>query len=106
MSTAMNTMVPHSPIAAELAIPCTPRDVAKKAGRNAAEMPPASTTSAPSNDMTMPAGRSRERTRKTMTAAAVINPTMVPLKRICRNSERSTVAVVMLSSSVGTQLFC
>src|SRR5881394_2551261 len=96
MSIAMNTTVPHSPMAAALAMPCTVREPARDAGKNAAATPPARTMSINASDVVMPAGRSREARRKRITATAVAAPTSVPLRRMWRNSDRSAVAIEVI----------
>ena len=59
MSIAMNTIVPHNPMAAALAIPCVVREPAKNPGKNAAATPPASTTTVSSSDAAIPGDSSR-----------------------------------------------
>jgi hypothetical protein len=46
-------------------------------------------------DVIIPAGRRRETIRNRTTTAAIAAPTMVPLKRMWRNSDRSGAAVVV-----------
>jgi hypothetical protein len=92
MSIAIKTMVPHNAIAAALATPWTVREVAKNPGRKAAATPPASTMSINRTEATVPGDSRRETRRNNTTAAAVTAPTMLPLRRMCRNSDRSAVA--------------
>src|SRR2546425_2336238 len=98
MSNAMNTIVPHRPIAAAPAIPSARRAAAQRPGRKLASTPATSTMSASSPRRTPPvSGTNRATKRKSTTAAAVRAPSFVPLTITVRKSERSVLVGATLA---------
>src|SRR2546425_13080252 len=98
MSTAMNTIVPHRPIAAAPAIPSACRAAAQRPGRKLASTPAASTMSASSPRRAPPvSGTNRATKRKSTTATAVRAPIFVPLPITGRESDRSVLVGATLA---------
>ena len=97
MSSAVNTTVPHSPIAAAPAIPSTWRACVRRAGRKLTARPVASTTSVSSTRCGTTAVTWRDTNRNTTTATAVSTPTWVPPTITVRKSERSDAVAVAVA---------
>src|SRR5213083_140275 len=108
MSMVLKTIVPHNPIAALPATPSVVRGAAQCAGRNAAAVPAARTTSVCAAARTAPAPSPRVAARKTTTAKAVSAPVFAPAIITVRKSERAVAAgaalVVMAGSLRGLEV--
>src|SRR5712691_9112844 len=98
----LNTIVAHSPMAALPATPSVVRGAAQWAGRNAAAVAAARTTSAWTSVRPAPGPNTRVAARNTTTASAVRAPDFVPASITVRKSERSVAAGVALVVIVGS----